>query len=298
MDSTRIAKEEKSCNRVFARLEKWRLRKQMGAVFCLAVVGLILVCATSVLYFGFHNPLGVVLLVAVSFSTLSLFIISEQKALRWRRIWVVAQVSTMIPGIVWLNVFLFCFVCWLATSAGFRGVSSQIRFPLAHPEGLAVDSQGRVYCISSFYNRLQVFDANGSFVRGWFVNIPNSAHHLTIDPNTEHVRVAIQKTGVNFFFDIDGRLVGKKIRKDYLDEFGAKSPIKAEGVLGNSYMIKHAFLFPRIVRRNPDGRESVIAKDPFGLWLVAMPLPGFAFLVAFACISEILHKRRKRGCGV
>ena len=40
-------------------------------------------------------------------------------------------------------------------------------FPIGHCLGFAVDSQGRIYTGSGFYNRVQIYNSEGRYLRGW-----------------------------------------------------------------------------------------------------------------------------------
>ena len=98
---------------------------------------------------------------------------------------------------------MFGGACWIGSDLGIRMVSSKARFPLATPLAIAVDSKERVYCLSRFYNRMQVFDSDGQFIRGWFVGIPKGAYHILID-DEDNLRVATERWGKNLFFDTNG----------------------------------------------------------------------------------------------
>ena len=76
--------------------------------------------------------------------------------------------------------------CHVLSNLNVKGVSSHIQFPLGKPRYLALDRDGNIYCFSDFYNRLQIYDKTGQFIKGWFLP---SSNFLFVDPNTETLNV-------------------------------------------------------------------------------------------------------------
>ena len=116
-------------------------------------------------------------------------------------LWNIAKFSAIIPLCFWLALFVLGHLSLVgARFFNVRMSSTQARFPLAHLDAIAVDSRGQIYCLSLFYCRVQVFDEEGNFVRGWFVPIPKGLFRMMVD-DQDNLRIAARKNGVNLFFD-------------------------------------------------------------------------------------------------
>jgi DNA-binding beta-propeller fold protein YncE len=53
--------------------------------------------------------------------------------------------------------------------------------PWAEMPGVAIDAQDRVYCFTRADPPVQVFDAEGNFIRSWGQDLFQSAHHIKVD---------------------------------------------------------------------------------------------------------------------
>ncbi|MHC4213709.1 MAG: hypothetical protein ACYSWP_10095, partial [Planctomycetota bacterium] len=80
---------------------------------------------------------------------------------------------------IWIIVFLSGFFAAGLSETGRLMVSSSIRVPLGIPGGIAIDSESRLYYMANFYNRIQVYDKNGNFLRGWFFPRPGNQSATT-----------------------------------------------------------------------------------------------------------------------
>jgi hypothetical protein len=185
-----------------------------------------------------------------------------------------------------IGIFIFGFLCWSVTYLNVNFFSEKARFPLSEVEWIAVDQKGCVYCLSFANLRLQVFDSEGKFLKGWFIRKPTDAD-----------RVALSKDG-----DV---VIGSEGRAYYVyDHFGNRKPLNEEHsknlttVLsakttdneGNTYELKSASLRPRIIKTDKNGHKFTLIKDPFGLWLHTIPLPVIGFLILTAIIHLITSK--------
>lgn len=203
-------------------------------------------------------------------------------------------------AVVWVWVIVLfgsAFLCFSLSFLGIHTVSSKIRFPLGLPGAIAVDSKGRVYCTLQWYRRLQVYDNEGQFIRGWFVSIPANFPIIEVDENDHiHVETAASK-GYYAIFSSDGVLLEKRSKDFYEKKWSGFLETKDDA--GNIYRIKDAWFFPKIVKISPSGKEAVVISDPFYLWLMKAPFPTGAFILAAMAIGGIMElrewiKRKKR----
>ena len=205
-----------------------------------------------------------------------------------------ARICLIIPVCFWTGVFLFGFVCYFASNIlELRLTSAKLRFPLAQISGIAVDGKGRVFCFSRLYNRLQVYDAAGNFLRGWFVDIPTGAFRILVDEQ-DSIRLASKRSGWNFFFDAHGHLVDKTKRSDFTKEFGWKSPTKVSDSLGNSYKIQSGKIWSKVIKTTPSGAEVELVSDPCRLRLVTAPVPAVPLSAVLLVLQGMVAQLYKR----
>jgi len=171
-----------------------------------------------------------------------------------------------------------------------RLFSAKVRFPLGLPAGIAVDSKERIYCVLHSYRRVQVYDNEGRFLRGWSVFVPSGGSNILIDGNNRiHVKTATVD-GHYAVFSSEGALLEKRSKDFYEKKWSGFLETKDNA--GNIYRIKDAWFLPKIVKISPSGEEIVIVSDPFYLWLMKAPFPTGAFILAAMAIGGTLELRK------
>jgi hypothetical protein len=216
-----------------------------------------------------------------------LFTGCKSKGLQRRASWKTAIMSYLIPACFWVSVFVFSFISlYISTEFDLRMVSSKARFPLSDIRAVAVDSKGLIYCLSRNYNRLQVFDPAGKFLRGWYVNIPMGKYYCLVVDENDNLIVASKDGGEKIFFNSSGKLLRKDKISDYDQEFGLEMPTEVKDKLGNSYEPYPPVQSVRIIKTSSSGEKTVLIQDPFNLWLLKA-FPGIFLLVVlgFVCIG-------------
>jgi hypothetical protein len=91
--------------------------------------------------------------------------------------------------------------------------------PLVSPSGLAVDREGRVYA-GTDVDRIHVYDIDGRFLRGWYLDSEAGPVRLRIDA-ADHIEVATARSGRLHVFDRDGQLVRTQPDSAAFQRFGA-----------------------------------------------------------------------------
>lgn len=217
----------------------------------------------------------------------------KSKGVQRHILWKKATKCFSVPAFFWIAVLSFSIACWFGSTWGeIRMVSSRPRFPLAHIQGIAVDSKGQVYCLSRMYNRIQVFNNRGEFLRGWFIDLPGGDHRILVDEQN-HLLVASENKGTCSFFNANGELI-REVQISNFNEFGEDSWIKTKDAFGNIYEVRSYFLWPKVVKITPLGEKSVLIKDPFGLWVITMMLPFFWFALGMGIICFIGPRRLEK----
>ncbi|MHC4713418.1 MAG: NHL repeat-containing protein [Planctomycetota bacterium] len=155
-------------------------------------------------------------------------------------------------------------------------VDRNTQLPLGWLEGVAVDNHGRIYCGLQFYSRIQVYDADGRFLRGWFLDAAGGVFRLRISKSGQ-LEVATVRNDMLYTYNADGELVEKRTQAGHLyGEFGAESEYLATGPDGAEYRAK-GFPWPRIVKRDASGASHTVVSVPIHLWFMMGPLPAWGF---------------------
>jgi len=109
--------------------------------------------------------------------------------------------------------------------------------------GVAVDDKDRIWVYTRANPPVQVYDADGKYVRGWGEDIIGSAHYLKIDPQGM-IWVADLKNHVVMQFTPEGK------------------PLKTLGTRGQAGDDQHHFNKPTDMAITPDGQ--VFVSDGYG----------------------------------
>jgi hypothetical protein len=202
--------------------------------------------------------------------------------------WAISEKASFFPGILWMSAFLFGCLCWFGSICfNFNIANSWIKFPLSAPEVVLVDNSGDIYCLSKFYNRLQVYDKNGNFLKGWFIDLPAGSFKILEDTDN-NIRVVSANNSFISVFDKNGYFLRKSQRPDFDEKFYAN---EVKDSFGYFYKIRNPFFYPQIIKISNSGEISVVTGQSFGHWMVTMPVPGFVFLMVMIIIQGRLSRR-------
>ncbi len=184
---------------------------------------------------------------------------------------------------------------WLPAKARDFLLPYRIQFPLSYVESMAVDNNGKVFLAIPFYQRIQAYDNEGNFLKGWFIESSGGLFNIWIEDNLLHV--AVSRTNKRLVMDTDGRIL------DSFDisSFEESQRLTQKGSItgyndkdGNRYTFQKSSFFPKVLKRSYDDNESVLISDPMHLWMFKAPYPDMLFFVwgAFMLLLIKLEKLR------
>lgn len=172
---------------------------------------------------------------------------------------------------------------------------NQFEFPMSAPESIAVDQQGRIFCSLSFYNRIQVYDAQGHFLMTW----PSPGHtplRLRINSSNQ-LEVADPRrlksgdhTDMLFTMNEVGALIKSEAIDGIYDSFGSEHDYSARTHTGERYLLKNPWLAPHIVREL-DGREITVVRPSLIRWFFGGPFPSWIIFL----VGAIMMRNGQRG---
>jgi hypothetical protein len=165
---------------------------------------------------------------------------------------------------------------------------SETRFPLAWLEDIAIDSNGKIYTALTSYNRIQVYDNKGMFVRGWFVEADGGAFYIWTEDDNIHMLAAPTKR--HDIFGQTGKLINSELVTSVEDriEIYEREMSQNDDYMGNSYSIENGMWFPKIIRTDSVGNQSIVVTDPFYFRLLSRPYPALLLTAVGLFIATTL----------
>jgi hypothetical protein len=129
--------------------------------------------------------------------------------------------------------------------------------PLGNVQGMAVDSQGRIYLALAFYSRIQRYNAEGNFQLGWAAQ--SGGGPLTIAmQGADTIVVEAGRRHARLLFDADGNLLAEQPDPGQ-GSLPSDDPVVADGPDGSRLALRHGLLSASIVRDSAGITTTVIA---------------------------------------
>lgn len=173
----------------------------------------------------------------------------------------------LLVGTVFLYGCLGFFGQAAAATGGLGFIPSSLEWPVLWPEATAVDSSGNSILGLASSGRVQVYDRDGHFLRGWFVDASGGVFKLQVTAS-DHIEVFTARGRSRLIYNLQGTLL----------EESTYAPKSYDDVLTH----------PSIGR---------VVRAPWPLWPLASPFIAWAL---FACgmlglvVTERWGKRRSR----
>jgi len=186
-----------------------------------------------------------------------------------------------------LLLLLLGFVGWIT---GFTASAWLEEMPLGQLEGIAVDSDGNIYCASQFYNRVQKYSPEGRFLFGLTINTSGGSYRIRIN-NDDELEIATARNDSFYRFSSDGKLLETKKNVDHFyGEFGSLGQKKCRGPNNSKYEIKWGTLFPQVIEVASSGEQRTVVSTPLHKWFVMGPQPAWLFIMASMGLLFLLYK--------
>jgi len=196
--------------------------------------------------------------------------------------------------IVVASLWWFGSTSLLSESTRSRFFPPKVQFPLGNLNGVAVDKKGDIYLGVRGYSRIQRYNSEGVFLKGWFINTGGGLFDIWID-DKNNLNVRVVRPDDHLIFNADGQLLKTtKIVSPEEDEYLAQqaSGLRAKDAFGNIYAIENPKWSPKVVKINSIGKESILIKDPVHFYLFRYPQPllsvGIISLIMSAIIGIII----------
>ena len=174
--------------------------------------------------------------------------------------------------------------------SNFQG--EKIEFPLSMPKSIVVDSHGHIYCGLNFYSRIQVYNRNGKFLKGWPVNALGGDFRIFID-NKDRLQVITNSGRYRYIYNFDGKMLkSDPVNIDGYTFFN-EDPIRyrCKDKEGNLFEIKQA-LFPGIYKTSLTGEKVAVISMPISMWFFTFPVSLLIFGIGMSLNVYILFFKK------
>jgi len=175
-------------------------------------------------------------------------------------------------------------------------ITPETQLPLGDLHCIALDSQGRIYCGLGFYSRVQVYDSQGRFLRGWQVDAGGGMLRMNMTED-DRLEVEAGRRDRVFTFDPNGSVLeSHQMTAVQRESFDRMDQLVATDSLGRTFAVRSQLFWPRVVREDQAGRTTVVSM-PWYLWPIMGPFPawGFAFAGILALgLTTIWQRMRPR----
>ncbi len=174
-------------------------------------------------------------------------------------------------------------------------IPQRVQLPLGDVSSVAVDSQGRIYCASQGYSRVQQYDRDGDFLRSWWVDSGGGSFVMEVDAQ-DRIRVATAQTDAHLVYRPDGHLISVERSDTEYDRMRRvrRDPLRWRSPGGEVYEARTPNLYPKVVVVDRAGAVRTVVTTPFLLWMVAGPLPGWIRVAAAILLLQVTRGAARR----
>jgi hypothetical protein len=165
------------------------------------------------------------------------------------------------------------------------GLSLQsVEFPLGDVQDIAVDSGGNILLALGFYGRIQLYDSQGRFQRGWSARASGGAFTVSFRGADIVASYAVRR-GSTLLFDLMGTRLDDAEEHSFHERLTGAGSIHAPD--GGTIIVRSRFLWPTLVHER-DGITSTLVSGPWYWRPFTGPVPTWLLMV----VGGLLRWRR------
>jgi hypothetical protein len=201
------------------------------------------------------------------------------------------------------NIAVFS-LAWFLFCGGQR--LSDVELPLGSVGDIAVDERHNIFVGMDYYGRIQMYDREGEFVRGWFIPVAPAVLRLQIGEEGT-LKVAAMRRDVIYTFSPEGRLLDRT----QTDVGSPHGPEQWENAWeqrrtalrdGVTYEVRWGSFWPSVVRTESGDQSRLLIVTRPVLSIIQLPFPGLWLGVVglFWLLGELLttQKFREKALGL
>ncbi len=195
----------------------------------------------------------------------------------------------LIIALFSIGLGLVSFSFGILCSSGILQIGS-FEFPLGDPSSIIVNRNGEMFCSLQFYQRIQVYDKYGKFLRSWQISDAN----YFILGITENNEIIVQTNSEEqYIFNSMGKLQSQALLEERNPEiiYAGNSCFDSEG---NLYEICNHLIYPHITKLTPKDEKTIFVQMSLYYLLITGPiLPWIEILFGFIILAilQIINER-------
>lgn len=192
--------------------------------------------------------------------------------------------------------FLALTISYLLIAIGFSSwflvpkfFSNNVEIPLGDIKGFVVDSENNIYFGSGFYERIQVYNKKGEFLKNWNVESFGGTYIIDITKD-DKIMITTARGDEEIIYDKNGKVVSRKKVNiiEYQNEFRDKDNFTTKS--GVTYKLKGVF-FTKLVSLNPE--KTIIQQNIF-LQLLKGPTNSWILMIAGGLLANLLKLKKEK----
>jgi len=208
---------------------------------------------------------------------------SAQAVQQKGKLYVFANILIALGFLGWGSAFLLS-----VEACGTLPFLEKVELPMG-PAQIIVDNEERFYLIPRFYRRVQLYDHDGVFVKGWHLATHKGEHVCLIDQNNDlHINVENITSWTHYILDQElGVMESSKPGKKW------KIPRMPHRQSVSTVEYRSWYFFPHVVKRDRSGNETTIFRAPLWQWPLTAPFPAFALVIIGIIAIPIITTNRR-----
>lgn len=254
-------------------------------LFTLSVYGVILLLIPRISTFLILGLSSIFL-----WSIISTFILKKVKQTVWGKM----SFCSGFLFVTFLSLFASGFIFGLIPpSAGRYIFPAKSELPLGDADGIAVDGSGNIYLAVPSYQRVQVYDSNGDFIKGLHVDAHIGAFYIWIEDELLHV--AVSRTDIHLVTNLDSKVLESSEVESFeeWESLWEKASVnRYKDASGNTYKFHDSKWFPKVTKTVPSGDSVVLISNPIHFWLLKGPFPAWLFILCSMLMIVFLKLRK------
>jgi len=167
--------------------------------------------------------------------------------------------------------------------------SNENEIPLGDIKGFVIDSKNNIYFGSGFYERVQVYNQDGEFIKNWKVDSHGGTYIIDIAEN-DNILITTARGDEQIEYDQNGNVIKRKDVNPLqyeLKDFNERESFTTND--GTEYLLNGSFI-TELIKTNP---KKTIVKQNLFLQIIKGPTNSWILGVIGILFVNLLSRKKK-----